>query len=471
MGEIREMVGMYPEQRKNLETKDKLNAVSQSFCLAKWLQATIHLHRGLTHSCHHPKAHVVPLEELAENVSALHNTKEKIQQRSEMVRGIRPSGCAYCWAIEEIGNDQISDRVLKSQEEWSMPYLEEVLKNPLSNTVLPKYLEISFSRACNFRCTYCSPAFSTRWLQDVLQNGQYPEREHESGSLMLDEPYQEETNPYIHAFWKWWPELKNTLHTFRITGGEPLLSPNTYKLLDLLDKDPAPNLSFSINSNLGVPSEKVERLITGVRKLLDHKKAKKFDLFTSIEAWDKKAEYIRFGLDTELYWKNLEAVLVGLPTVTVTIMCTFNNLSVTSFKQFLERVLELREKHHKKGVRPSPLLVDISYLQNPTFQTIQILPENYREQLEEIVAFVSENRAEKRGNVWGFYQFEEIKIRRCLEWMSQNLDDRRLREQRAKFYRYYSEYDRRRNTNFAKTFPEMVDFWELCERSAQELVN
>ena len=38
-------------------------------------------------------------------------------------------------------------------------------------------------------------------------------------------PYIEKPqNPYVEAFWKWWPDLYQDLHTFRITGGEPLLS-------------------------------------------------------------------------------------------------------------------------------------------------------------------------------------------------------------------------------------------------------
>jgi MoaA/NifB/PqqE/SkfB family radical SAM enzyme len=456
-----------PQIQKNIETRDRLNAVSTSFCLAKWLQATIHLHRGLTHSCHHPEAHLIPIEDLEKNVASLHNTQEKIRQRSEMMDGIRPTGCSYCWNIEEFGYDRFSDRILKSQDEWSMPNLEEVLKDPLSASLRPKYLEISFSRACNFRCTYCSPAFSTKWLQDVLKDGQYPGREFESGSQMLEEPFEEETNPYIQAFWKWWPELKDSLHTFRITGGEPLLSPNTFRLLEMLDKDPAPNLSFSINSNLGIPEEKVNRLIQGVGKLLEGKKAKKFDLFTSMEAWGKKAEYIRFGMDTELFWRNLENVLIQLPTVSVTIMCTFNILSVTSFKQFLERVLELREKYHVKKARPCPLFVDISYLQNPSFQAINLLPKDYLADMEKIVQFVNENRAEKRGNYWGFYSFEETKIRRCQEWMNQGLPEKKLKEERAKFYRYYSEYDRRRKANFLETFPEMKEFWQICKIEAE----
>ena len=59
------------------DTKEKLNSVGCGFCLAKWTQVTIHLQMGRTHSCHHPDTHIIPLEELENNPSALHNTKFK----------------------------------------------------------------------------------------------------------------------------------------------------------------------------------------------------------------------------------------------------------------------------------------------------------------------------------------------------------------------------------------------------------
>ena len=46
---------------------EKLNSVGCGFCLAKWTQVTMHLGSGLTHSCHHPKAHPIDLNDLATN--------------------------------------------------------------------------------------------------------------------------------------------------------------------------------------------------------------------------------------------------------------------------------------------------------------------------------------------------------------------------------------------------------------------
>ena len=38
-----------------------------------------------------------------------------------------------------------------------------------------------------------------------------------------------------------------------------------------------------------------------------------------------------------------------------------------------------------------------------------------------------------------------------------------VESKRADFYRFFSEHDRRRGTNFLTTFPEMSSFWQQCE--------
>ena len=43
------------------DVKDKLDNVGCGFCIAKWSQVTMHLHNGMTHSCHHPIPHKIPL--------------------------------------------------------------------------------------------------------------------------------------------------------------------------------------------------------------------------------------------------------------------------------------------------------------------------------------------------------------------------------------------------------------------------
>ena len=61
--------------------------MSPTFCMAKWHQTTIYLHRGETHSCYHPPVHDIDFEELIDNPSALHNTRQKKSEREQMLRG------------------------------------------------------------------------------------------------------------------------------------------------------------------------------------------------------------------------------------------------------------------------------------------------------------------------------------------------------------------------------------------------
>ena len=70
-----------------LVAKDRLETVSDSFCLAKWQQVSLHLTTGHTNSCYHPPLHKIPLDSIKKNPSALHNTEHKKQQRKLMVEG------------------------------------------------------------------------------------------------------------------------------------------------------------------------------------------------------------------------------------------------------------------------------------------------------------------------------------------------------------------------------------------------
>ena len=257
--------------------RDKLDTISPSFCTMKWLHQTLHLHTGDTHSCYHPLPHHIPLDEIKDNPSALHNTSYKKLQRKKMLEGERPSECYYCWKIEDLKGDHISDRAIHSASDYSAEIIDQVAALPWNQDINPKFLEVDFGNACNFRCGYCGPRFSTQWVNEVEQHGDYDLTYNQYGiTWMKQGTYYgpKESNPYVDAFWRWWPTLKNDLHTLRITGGEPLINPDAMRVFDVLEDDPAPHLNININTNLGVSADRVDRLITRVRSLIIQKKIK-----------------------------------------------------------------------------------------------------------------------------------------------------------------------------------------------------
>ena len=77
------------------KAENQLRRISSSMCYAKWAQVSMHLTNGMTHSCYHPPTHKIDVVELKDNPSALHNTKQKKEERKQMLAGKRPAGCSY----------------------------------------------------------------------------------------------------------------------------------------------------------------------------------------------------------------------------------------------------------------------------------------------------------------------------------------------------------------------------------------
>ena len=449
-----------------VEVKKKLDKVGCGFCLAKWTQVTLHLGTGMTHSCHHPSPHKIPLNELKRNPSALHNTRFKKTRRKEMLEGKRPEECNYCWNVEDNSNS-FSDRVFKSAEPWSLKDYDKIKDSYWRDDFNPRYVEVSFGNACNFACSYCGPQYSSKWVEEIEKHGGYP-TEHNFNAIdqikARDQmPYkQSEDNPYVEAFWKWWPSLYPDLHTFRMTGGEPLMSKDVWKVLEYIKDNPTinPNLSLSINTNLGVPDKLVDRFIEIAKDLCENNKVRELIVFTSVEATGAQAEYSRFGLKYEKFWSNVDKILTKLPKVTVNIMATYNALSVFTYSDLIDRVFEYKKKH-ANGERywVSALQLDTAYLRWPTHLSVKILtPEQKQLILKAAEKALYYGIKEFTKDNYGFSNVEIQKIKRLYDYSigTSNFDQDKYRKD---FIKFVDEYDKRRNTNFLGTFPQFKELY------------
>jgi len=457
--------------------------VSPTFCLAKWHHTTIYLHRGQTHSCYHPKPHDIPVQELKYDPSVLHNTPQKIDERIQMFNGEQPSGCQYCWNVENMdeGNaegelEHVSDRHQRNSSIYTEDRLNEILYNPPDYKINPEYVEIAFSNECNFKCGYCHPMHSSLYRQEIQEHGPYDMVQNHRNDIDWFNIYEEDS-PYVEAWWKWWPELSETLNILRVTGGEPILHKTTWRLFEELKENPKPNLEININTNLGYTSRRVEKLAKTVKELQDNNCIKQFKMFSSMDTWGKRAEYLRTGLDIELWEKNQDIYVRGVQSH-ITHMVTFNVLSVTSFKDYLKKVLEWRKTY--EDIIPNNLgsdeLVrkirfDTPYLKEPLQYDMHILPkEEFLPYFDDILDFIKENIVEEDRTMFSELEYE--RFRRVRDYFaSVQYDADTVRTGRIDFYKWFKEYDRRRGTNFLETFPEMENFWNMCKELAQDEIG
>jgi organic radical activating enzyme len=401
--------------------KDRQDEVGPGFCVLKWYHQEMHLGTGRAHSCYHCPTHKIPLD------SDLHNTPHKIEQRETMLNGGKPKECSYCWEVEDLG--LISDRQTLAAQFFKHDNKID-LKAVQAGTsyVYPKYLELSFTNKCQMACSYCGPVFSTTWEKEIEEHGPYK----------LTNLYNQihtpqiEDSPYVKKFWKWFPKAYEHLFVLRVTGGEPLLDKNTYKLLQYVKDNPKEGLTFHCNSNLMVTENRVKKYIELVKDIPDAK------LYVSIDSWGKQAEYIRHGLDINHFENNLHKVLgSGLQ---VGIMNTFNFLSIHNTEEFIYKMAEL------KNIYGNLITVDMPYMTEPFHLSAQISDDTHISNME--------NSLKLMETYPQFSQGEIEKFRKTVGWITANrFKNEELTKHRKDFWIFTKEHDKRRKTNFEETFP------------------
>jgi hypothetical protein len=143
-----------------------------------------------------------------------------------------------------------------------------------------------------------------------------------------------------------------------------------------------------------------------------------------------------------------------------------NNLSILGLKNLLQSILTLRRKYSTTYQR---VWFDTPILRQPTWQSLQILPPVYAKRLQDVVDWMRANLETEEQPFRGFKDYEVQRMQRVLDWMQEGskLDREYVTIQRADFFRFFNEHDKRRKTNFVNTFPAMREFWEECRYHAQ----
>ena len=391
-----------------------------------------------------------------------------------MLNGIRPNECEYCWKIEDIGKDHISDRVMKTITFSDEDNLAAAEMNGDEDVTL-KTLEISFDRTCNFACSYCNPSFSSTWVKDIKKFGGYKNITSDGRGHFVteadhakDATKKQEDNPYIQAFWKWWEtDLQHSLQEIRITGGEPLMAAGVWKLFDWFKENPdkADRLKYAINSNL-VPKKKLLDKLIKASHHVPH-----LDIYTSNESVGAHSEYIRDGMIYKQWKSNVIRLITEGNINQIICMGTINSLCLSSLVEFLTESIDIKREYGTQY-----LTLSLNILRFPSFQSAAILPEHikthYKEKLEAWLEPIVKNRWEDLDpngkalvNDWEISQVE-----RLIDYLDVVKTPHQQTAETEKLYNdfvnFYAQYDIRRGKNFKETFTQdFVDFFNSIKPS------
>ena len=164
-----------------------------------------------------------------------------------------------------------------------------------------------------------------------------------------------------------------------------------------------------------------------------------------------------------MLWDRVNQFLTEVPErSSITFIITMNNLSVTTLKHLFTSILGLRQIYSNTYQR---VWFDTPVLRNPEWQSLQILPESYAQELERLYIWMMHQVETEQTRFKGFKDYEIHRLDRDIAWMRDGLelDQHYINKQKADFYRFFNEHDRRRGTNFVQTFPEMKTWWQECK--------
>lgn len=158
--------------------------------------------------------------------------------RRQVLNGERPDVCKPCFDLEDQGVESLRQRHING-------VIPEARINLYPDTPLQEIMpfefptmEIKLNNLCNLKCRMCNPLDSTSW-QDWNEVKPFYEKENNflvpTVDKLVDRPGQ-----YIGPFdnsENWWASFEKLLPYFRrveFAGGEPLMDPQHYKILDML---------------------------------------------------------------------------------------------------------------------------------------------------------------------------------------------------------------------------------------------
>ena len=394
-------------------------------CQLKWNWSTLYLYSGKTASCHRTGWGEIT----AETFDTFHNTEKKQQERHKMLQGLWPDeSCSYCRNIEQHGG--FSDRMLHLTVPDQSPI--ELETDPTAVVVTPTVLEVYFNNTCNMACLYCVPDLSSKINYENQRFGKFSSNGVELSSIDINSDH----SLMLEKFWQWMHKHSYNLKRFTVLGGEPFYQSEFDKCLEYFENNSHPDLELGIVTNLMVDTNKLSHYIQRFKKLLSDRRLRRIDITCSIDCWGAEQEYVRYGLNLDLWTKNFE-LLMEQKWLKLNINQTICVLTIKTMPELLQKLQEWRKKrnvgHYFAAINPQP-----------TYFMIDILgPNVFGQDFEKILKCIP---IETDHSAYQYMSGLANTVKNSLPNQKEML----------KLKTYLTEKDRRRGTDWTKTFPWLV---------------
>jgi len=359
--------------------------------------------------------------------------------RVQMLNNEVPKSCTKCFQEEAAGI--VSKRQWETETWKNRLDIEQIVGQTTEDGVIPfniPYFDLRLGNTCQLKCVMCSPHDSSSWIKEWTI--QYPK--YKSITLKTDQQWDRNYNYTWYQKNNFIDSVKSQSQHIKelyFAGGEPLLIPEHYKILEfMIESGAAKNCVLRYNSNgLELPDNLID--------LWSKFKQVKFNF--SIDALEEKNDYIRYPSKWSDVLENLKILDDTPDNITVNIACAVQALNVLYLDEFVKWKLESNFK--KINVKDGAGLIGTHLVYLPSYLNVRILPSNIKELVSKRVLSFIETQEQNHRFVTDPYG--KTRWLGLLNYMNTEDWSHKLTD----FTEYINICDQQRNTDFIKTFPEL----------------
>lgn len=324
--------------------------------------------------------------------------------------GIRIPECNDCWAEEAVGKESKRLRENKKYKDRSLDFAS-----------LPVILDLSFGNLCNLKCRICNPYHSSLLMQENSKIEKTVIDDDNLDYITIKKSFDTENK----MLWNDLDQFLPNAERLELLGGEPFYIKKNWDIIKKCsDNNWCQNqtLNFSTNGTI-FPDNKIETL----------NRFKEIEIWISVDALDKKFNYIRHPANWEEVYNNIKKFIAIKSTygdkwkigVQITISA-FNILNLFETFEFLSSL----------GISIRTNIVH-------DFRSVQVFPDKVKNRIRESLIHT---QSKYNVDLWNESKFEIIKF---LNSPSSP------RETLIKFIEEIKLRDNLRNESFREVFPEL----------------
>lgn len=335
------------------------------FCILPW----IHFHswpNGKVFPCCMADSSIQFSSTTEPTVLEMMNSSEFKKLRNNMLKDLPSAACQRCYDVEKHGTWSLRKSHNMVRGESNLDAVKATKKDGSLKEFQLKYMDLRFSNICNMKCRSCGPECSSLHAQEYAEKKWT--KEHLKIYFNMDKIVvnANEDGSFME---KLKPHLADVEEVY-FAGGESLITPEHYELLDHWIKLEKTDIDITYTTNFSVFKFKNKNVLNYWHQFNSVK------IYASLDANYGVAEYLRKGT----VWKDIEDNIAMIKSkVPHVIFCLTPTISIWNVHNFPD----LYNDWVSKGFIDYNTEVRLNLLTNPWWANVNILPPFYKLKIAE----------------------------------------------------------------------------------------